>query len=146
VTGEDEWGNACEEHKTRARTLTLRKAVMIPSVGTALLILRMKLTSVCTNPRVCGSPNMCVICTRSSGRANCQMQVSRRPHCLLVQTYHVCFVDETSRQTTTRPRSNLPNNAITRMHPVNSQKGNARSAVVTLCCPDQACGEIALVG
>jgi hypothetical protein len=33
VQGEDEWGNACEEYKTRVRTLTLRKAVMIPSVG-----------------------------------------------------------------------------------------------------------------
>lgn len=70
VTGEDEWGNACEEHKTRARTLTLRKAVMIPSVGKALLIPQMRLTSVCTNPRVCGSPNMCVICTRSFALAD----------------------------------------------------------------------------
>jgi len=70
VTGEDEWGNACEEHKTRARTLTLRKAVMIPSVGSALLIPRKELTSVCTNPRVCGSPNMCVICTRSFALAD----------------------------------------------------------------------------
>jgi hypothetical protein len=33
VQGEDEWGNACEEYKTRVRTLTLRKAVMIPSVS-----------------------------------------------------------------------------------------------------------------
>jgi hypothetical protein len=32
VQGEDEWGNACEDYKTRVRTLTLRKAVMIPSV------------------------------------------------------------------------------------------------------------------
>jgi hypothetical protein len=35
VKGEDEWGNACEEHMTRVRTLTLRKAVMIPSVRSA---------------------------------------------------------------------------------------------------------------
>lgn len=32
VQGEDEWGQPCEEYKTRVRTLTLRKAVMIPSV------------------------------------------------------------------------------------------------------------------
>ena len=32
IDGEDEWGNPCEEYKTRVRTLTLKKTVMIPSV------------------------------------------------------------------------------------------------------------------
>lgn len=33
IDGEDEWGKPCEEYKTRVRTLTLRKTVMIPSVS-----------------------------------------------------------------------------------------------------------------
>jgi hypothetical protein len=55
VQGEDEWGNACEEYKTRVRTLTLRKAVMIPSVSQTGSI---ELTVVCSHPRIRRSTNL----------------------------------------------------------------------------------------
>jgi len=49
VQGEDEWGNACEDYKTRVRTLTLRKAVMIPSVSA---VKSMELTIVRSHSRI----------------------------------------------------------------------------------------------
>jgi hypothetical protein len=55
VQGEDEWGNACEEYKTRVRTLTLRKAVMIPSVCSRP---DHSLTPVCSDSRIRRPANM----------------------------------------------------------------------------------------
>jgi hypothetical protein len=49
LQGQDEWGKPCEEYKTRVRTLTLRKAVMIPSVSGSSVS---KLTIVCIDSRI----------------------------------------------------------------------------------------------
>lgn len=62
IEGEDEWGNPCEDYKTRVRTLTLRKPVMIPSVRDTPVAVTAAaarlICAVCTYTRICRSPDV----------------------------------------------------------------------------------------
>lgn len=104
VQGEDEWGNACEEYKTRVRTLTLRKAVMIPSVS---LTESIELTAVCSHPRIRRSTNLYAILTLFPlNDSETQMKVQKRLQFLPEQTFRVSYAAETSHQTTIKPKCN----------------------------------------
>ena len=143
VQGEDEWGNACEEYKTRVRTLTLRKAVMIPSVSQTESI---ELTAVCSHPRIRRSTNLCAYLTLFPLNDSDTQMKAQKPHQFLPeQTFHVSCAAEISRQTTTKPKCNLPNNVTIPTPQVNFQRENARSAARILCYQDRECGGIVRV-
>jgi len=138
VQGEDEWGNACEEYKTRVRTLTLRKAVMIPSVSPTGSI---ELTAVCSHPRIRRSTNLYAYLTLFPLIDSDTQMKAQKPHqFLLEQTSHVSYVVEISHQTTTKPKCNSPNNVIIPTPQVNFQRENARSAERISYYQDRGCG------